>query len=60
MQRDKGIAELVIEIGTEQAGREFVADIADLLADLVEGVLHLSSIGIALNLTVVMAKPARV
>ena len=50
MQRDEGVAELVVEIGAEQALRQVARDVADLLAHLVEGVLHLLGIGVALDL----------
>ncbi len=40
IERDIGIAELVVEKGTDHALRQRLANVADLLAHLVEGVLH--------------------
>ena len=50
MQRDEGIAELVVEIGAEQALRQLAGDVADLLAHLVEGIRHFLRIRVALDL----------
>ena len=50
MQRDEGIAELIVEIGPEQALRQLVGDIADLLAHLIEGIGHLLRIRVTLDL----------
>ena len=50
MKRDVGVAEFVVEIGAEQAGRQFSADVAHLLAHLIEGVGDVAATGVALDL----------
>ena len=47
VQGDEGVAELVVEIGAEQALRQFVRDIAGLLAHLIEGVGDFRRAGVA-------------
>ena len=50
IERDIGIAEFIIEVRAKQAFRQLVLDIADLLANLVEGIRHIIGIRVALDL----------
>ena len=50
VERDEGVAELVVEVGPVDAARQFAGDVADLLAHLVEGVGHVATEGVALDL----------
>ena len=56
-----GVAELVVEAGPDDALRQGVADVADLLAHLVPDVRHLALVGVeSFRLTKIVAWPALV